>query len=35
MAAYSLPVGIKPKKVPPGTGTYREILAKSRLAAQG
>jgi hypothetical protein len=35
MAEYSLLVGVKLQKVPPEIGTYREILAKYGLAAQG
>jgi hypothetical protein len=35
IAEYSLLLGVKLKDVPPGIGTYQEILAKYRLAGQG
>jgi Transposase DDE domain len=35
MAEYSLLLGVRLKDVPPGIGTYQEILAKYRLTAHG
>jgi hypothetical protein len=35
MAEYSILVGVKLSKVPPGIGTRHDILAKYGLAAQG
>jgi hypothetical protein len=35
MAEYSLLLGVRLKDVPPGIGTYQDILAKYRLTAHG